>query len=436
MNNKSNRSVAAFERASRVLVGGVDSPVRAFKAVGGVPLFIGSGAGSKVYDLDGSEYVDYVGSYGPAILGHAHGEVVEALRETAGSGTSFGAPNEAETVLAEMIIERVSSVEKVRFVNSGTEAVMTACRLARGVTGRDIIIKCSGCYHGHLDSMLVAAGSGATTLGIPSSPGVPAGATAETLLVDYNNLDAVREVMQVSAGKIAGIIVEPIAGNMGVVPPADGYLAGLREICDDNGVLLILDEVMTGFRVAPGGAQELFGVRADITTMGKIIGGGLPVGAVGAPAGIMDNLAPLGAIYQAGTLSGNPLAMAAGIATLKLIGADGFYDTLESTSAQLEQGLKAQASAAGLAGKVCINRVGSMICVFFTPGPVTDYASATGSDTKAFATWFHAMTRAGIYLPPSQFETIFVSGAHSEQDISKTVAAAGLAFQASAGTIV
>jgi len=276
MNNKSNRSVAAFERASRVLVGGVDSPVRAFKAVGGVPLFIGSGAGSKVYDLDGSEYVDYVGSYGPAILGHAHGEVVEALRETAGSGTSFGAPNEAETVLAEMIIERVSSVEKVRFVNSGTEAVMTACRLARGVTGRDIIIKCSGCYHGHLDSMLVAAGSGATTLGIPSSPGVPAGATAETLLVDYNNLDAVREVMQVSAGKIAGIIVEPIAGNMGVVPPADGYLAGLREICDDNGVLLILDEVMTGWRVHSQGAQALYGVVPDLVCLGKVLGGGRP----------------------------------------------------------------------------------------------------------------------------------------------------------------
>ncbi len=427
----SEATATMFAAAGRVLVGGVNSPVRAYLAVGGQPPFIARGCGPKIIDVDGNEYIDYVGSYGPMILGHAHERVTTAINLAVGRGTSFGAPTEAEVVLAERVVRAIDSVQKVRFTNSGTEAVMTAIRLARGVTGRDKIIKFVGCYHGHCDAMLVQAGSGAATLGIPSSPGVPAGATSDTILADYNDLPAVAKAFAEHGRQIAAVLVEPVAGNMGVVPPADGFLPGLRDLCDRHGAMLIFDEVMTGFRVARGGAQELYGVRADISTLGKVIGGGMPVGAVGASAEIMDNLAPVGPVYQAGTLSGNPAAMAAGIATLDVIAGDAdFYTNLEATAAALEAGLQAAAQAAGLESKVRLNRVGSMLCCFFTGASVTDYASAAAANGKAFAAWFNTMLAEGIYLPPSPFEAIFVSAAHKAEDIESTCRAARKAFAA------
>ena len=431
MSRSMAKSEAAFAAAKKVLVGGVNSPVRAFAAVGGNPPFIASASGSQITDIDSNTYVDYVASYGPAILGHAHPKVTEAIIAASKRGTSFGAPTEPERLLAEAVIAAVESVEMVRFVSSGTEAVMSAVRVARGVTGRSRIVKCIGCYHGHADPLLVAAGSGALTLGVPSSPGVPAGATADTLLVDYNDLTSAREAFTACDGQIAAVLVEPVAGNMGVVCPADGYLQGLRDLCDEFGALLIFDEVMTGFRVAYGGAQSLYGIRPDMTTMGKIIGGGMPVGAVGASVEIMSHLSPVGPVYQAGTLSGNPAAMAAGLATLELIRADGFYEELEQKSSSLAAGL-AQAAEAALPGQVSFNRVGSMMSAFFTPDAVTDFPSATASNLKAFTAYFNHMLDAGVYLAPSQFEAMFVSSAHSDADLAKTVDAAAGAFAAAA----
>ena len=428
MKERREKSEAAFRRGGKVLVGGVNSPVRAFAAVGGTPPIIERGKGSKLTDIDGNEYIDYVASYGPMILGHAPESVVTAIGKAVLRGTSYGAPTEGETHLAEAIISAVASIEKIRFVSSGTEATMSAVRLARGATGRDKIVKLIGCYHGHADALLVSAGSGATTLGVPSSPGVPAGATADTMLLAYNDLPGMAAAFAAHGDEIAGVLVEPVAGNMGVVPPADGYLAGLRRLCDDHGTLLIFDEVMTGFRVAFGGAQELYGVRPDLTALGKIVGGGMPVGAFGGPAALMKHLAPEGPVYQAGTLSGNPAAMAAGLATLQEIRTEGLYEQLERTSASLEAHLRAAAEEAGLKEKVFFTRVGSMMCCFFTPGPVTDYASATASNTKAYAAYFHAMLDAGIYLAPSQYEAMFVSAAHSEADIDQTGRAASTAF--------
>ena len=423
------RSQAAFERANRSLVGGVNSPVRAYRAVDQAPVFVQRAKGSHIFDVDGNDYVDYVCSYGPAILGHAADPVIAAIHAVVDGGTTFGAPTEPETALAEAIIAAVPSVEKVRCVSSGTEAMMTAIRLARGATGRCRIVKFSGCYHGHSDGLLVAAGSGATTLGVPNSPGVTDGAAGDTILVPYNNLG---EVEAVCDDTVAAVLVEPVAGNMGVVPPADGYLPGLRDICDRTGALLIFDEVITGFRVSLGGAQQLFGVRPDITAMGKIIGGGMPVGAIGGAAAIMNNLSPVGKVYQAGTLSGNPVAMAAGLATLKILAQDGFYADLEGRSAKLAAGMAQASDGAGLADKVCFNRVGSMLCGFFTPGPVTNYEDATASNCDAFTAYFRVMLEGGIFLAPSQFETMFVSAAHSESDIQQTIDTAAAAFAAAA----
>ena len=432
MTRKPAKSEAAFAQAGEVLVGGVNSPVRAFKAVGGVPRFIVSARGSKITDIDGNEYVDYVCGYGPGILGHAHPKVVQAVTAAARRGFCYGAPTEAETELAEMVVDAFPSIQKVRFVSSGTEAVMSAIRLARGATGRNGIVKCVGCYHGHADALLVAAGSGATTLGVPSSPGVPEGAADDTLLVPYNDLAAAGEVFDRHGSQIAAMLVEPVAGNMGVVPPAEGYLPGLRSLCDAAGTLLIFDEVMTGFRIAHAGAQELYGVRADLTTLGKVIGGGMPVGAFGGGPELMANLSPEGPVYQAGTLSGNPLAMAAGIATLKILRDGRIYAHLEARSATLATGLVQAASDAGLKDKVCFNRIGSMLCCFFARPPVTDYASAVASNTKAYAAFFHAMLDAGVNLAPSQFEAMFVSMAHTDADIARTAEAASPAFAAAA----
>lgn len=429
---RGEKSEAAFQRGKKVLVGGVNSPVRSFAAVGGTPPVITRAIGAYLTDLDENTYIDYVCSYGPLILGHAPEAVVTAVSKQALRGTSYGAPSEGETLLAEMIVAAIDSVEKVRFVSSGTEAAMTAVRLARGATGRAKIVKCIGGYHGHADALLVSAGSGATTLGVPSTPGVPAGAVADTILVPYNDLPAVEEAFAAAPEQIAALLLEPVAGNMGVVRPDDEYLQSLRRLCDQHGALLVLDEVMTGFRVAYGGAQELFGVRPDLTVLGKIIGGGMPVGAVAGPADLMDQLSPAGDIYQAGTLSGNPVAMAAGLATLQSLRQEGFYERLEDTSAALETGLRAAAEAAGLEGKACFNRVGSMICCFFAPPPVRDYAAATASNIKAFAAYFHEMLDGGVYLPPSQFEAIFVSAAHSQDDIAQTVKVAKGAFTAAA----
>ena len=432
MPRRTDKSEPAFQRAQKVLVGGVNSPVRAFAAVGGTPPIIAKAKGAHITDIDGNTYVDYVGSYGPAILGHAAEPVMTAISKTIRHGTSYGAPTELETRLAEAVVAAVPSVQKVRFVNSGTEAVMSAIRLARAATGRKKIIKCIGCYHGHADALLVSAGSGATTLGVPSSPGVPPGATADTLLVPFNDPAAAQAALGAHRGEIAAMVVEPVAGNMGVVPPVQGYLASLREICDEASALLIFDEVMTGFRVAYAGAQGLYDVRPDITTLGKIIGGGMPVGALGASGDLMKHLSPEGPVYQAGTLSGNPAAMAAGLATLQALQEEGFYDALERRSAELALGLESCAREAGLVGKVSFNRVGSMLCCFFCGPPVTDYAGATASNTRAYAAWFHAMLDGGVYLAPSQFEAIFISAAHDETDIQHTVETAAGAFAAAA----
>ena len=424
------KSQAAFLRGSKVLVGGVNSPVRAFAAVGGLPPVIERAKGSRITDIDGNEYVDYVGSYGPAILGHAPEAVVTAICKAVHRGASYGAPTELETRLAEAVAAAVGSIEKVRFVSSGTEAAMSAIRLARGATGRNKIVKFVGCYHGHADALLVSAGSGALTLGVPSSPGVPPGATADTVLASYNDLAGAAEAFEPNKGQIAAVLVEPVAGNMGVVPPAEGFLAGLRELCTAEGALLIFDEVMTGFRVAPGGAQELYGVVPDLTVLGKIIGGGLPVGAFGGKAELMSNLAPEGPVYQAGTLSGNPAAMAAGLTTLAELREEGFYERLEAKSAALAAGLAGAAESVGVGDRVFFTRVGSMLCCFFTPGPVGDFATATAGNTEAYKAYFHAMLEAGVYLAPSQYEAMFVSIAHSDEDIAKTCRAAKAGFEA------
>ncbi len=420
------RSEAAFRAAREVMPGGVSSPVRAFGAVGGVPRYIAKGAGAVLTDLDGCCYTDYVGSWGPLILGHADERVVAAINKAAAKGCSFGAPTEAEIRLAELIIARMPSIEMVRFVNSGTEATMSAMRLARGFTGRDALVKFEGCYHGHADALLVKAGSGLLTFGTPSSPGVPNGATADTLVLPYNNLSAAKDLFAEHGKRIAAVLVEPIAGNMGCVPPTEGFLAGLRSLCDQHGTLLVFDEVMTGFRVAPGGAQQLYGVQPDLTCLGKVLGGGLPIAAYGGRREIMEQVSPLGPVYQAGTLAGNPLATAAGIATLEALAEPDVYETLEARSARLAEGLAQAARAAG----VCVfqTRVGSMSSVFFTDGPVTDYASAVRSDTRAYARYFHAMLERGVYLAPSQYECMFVSLAHTDDLIESTIQAADEAF--------
>ena len=410
-----------------MLPGGVNSPVRAYQSVGCEPVTVRSGHGCRVTDIDGNAYVDYVGSFGPLILGHAHGAVTDAIATTAQQGTSFGMPTELETQLAKAVIDAVSSVEVVRFVNSGTEATMTALRLARAVTGRAKIVKCVGGYHGHADGLLVQAGSGATTLGVPSSPGVPEPITAQTLLLPYNDADAAASLFNEHKGEIAAIIVEPIAGNMGCVPPVEGYLAELRRLCDAHGTLLIFDEVMTGFRVAYSGAQSLCGVTPDLTCLGKIIGGGLPCAAYGGREDLMRQMAPEGPVYQAGTLSGNPLAMAAGLTTLEHLREPGLYDQLEKTSARLASGLQKAAKSANVT--VQINRVGSMLTVFFSDQPVHNYDEAIASDTDAFGRFFRSMLDGGVLLPPSQFEAWFVSLAHDDEAIDATIAASERAFR-------
>jgi glutamate-1-semialdehyde 2,1-aminomutase len=422
MSEQKTQSEALFARAQRVIPGGVNSPVRAFKAVGGSPPFIVWGEGSRVRDADGRVYIDYLGSWGPLILGHAFPDVVQAVRDAALSGTSYGAPCPAEVELAERVVRSMPSIEKVRFVSSGTEAAMSALRLARGFTGRNKILKFEGCYHGHADSLLVAAGSGVATLGIPGSPGVPAGTVADTLTAPYNDVRAVEQVVAAHGSDLAAVIVEPVAGNMGCVLPAAGYLESLREITRRTGALLVFDEVITGFRLGLGGAQAQYRVTPDLTCLGKIIGGGLPVGAYGGRAEIMARVAPEGPVYQAGTLSGNPLAMAAGCAALDALQAPGVYERLAALTTRLTDGLAAAAKAAGV--EVTINRVASMFTVFFGRGPVTDYASAKAADTARFARFFHGMLRRGVYLPPAQFEAAFVSLAHTELDVHTTVRAA------------
>ena len=416
-----------FEAARKVIPGGVNSPVRAFGSVGGVPRFIREAAGARMTDADGGEYVDYVGSWGPMILGHNHPEVRAAVAEALERGTSFGAPSPGEVGLAELVVEMVPSVEVVRFVNSGTEATMSALRLARAATGRDRMIKFRGGYHGHADAFLVEAGSGAATLGVPSSPGVTEGAARDTLVAEYNDLDSVRSLFEQYPGEVATVIVEPVAGNMGCVPPAEGFLEGLRSLCDEHGALLIFDEVMTGFRLAAGGAQERFGVMPDLTTMGKVIGGGLPVGAFGGREELMRRVAPDGPVYQAGTLSGNPLAVAAGLATLtRLKEEPGIYDTLERLGERLEAGYARLVDR--YPDRLSWNRVGSMATLFFTGETVTGWATSAGQDRERFGRYFHGMLERGIYLPPSPFEALFISAAHTEADVDRTVEAAGAAL--------
>jgi len=416
------RSVAAFERAKAVIPGGVNSPVRAFKGVGGSPVFVAAASGSRFTDLDGNSYLDFVMSWGPLILGHAYPAVIEAVTRAAARGTSYGAPTEAESELAELVVAMVPSVEKVRFCSSGTEATMSALRLARGFTGRDKLVKFAGCYHGHGDSFLISAGSGALTMGTPDSPGITAGTAHDTLSLPYNDLDAVRAAFEAHPKAIAAVIIEPYVGNMGLVLPRPGFLAGLRELCTAHGALLIFDEVMTGFRVAPGGVQEREGIRPDLTTLGKIIGGGLPVGAFGGRAEIMDQLSPLGAIYQAGTLSGNPLAMAAGTATLRALQEPGVYERLDAAGARFVEGLDDVLERHGVAHQAGAR--GSMVGFFFTDQPVVDLASAKRADTAFYARFFHAMLDRGVYLAPSQFEASFLSLAHTDADIDATIAAA------------
>jgi len=421
------RSSTLFNRAKQIIPGGVNSPVRAFKSVGADPLFIKKALGSHVFDEDGNNYIDYVGSWGPMILGHCHPQVVAAVKQCMDSGSSFGAPTELEITLAQMVIDAVPSIEMVRMVSSGTEATMSAIRVARGYTGRDKILKFSGCYHGHADALLVKAGSGAATFGVPDSPGVPADFAKHTLTAEYNSLDSVSRLLAENKDQVACIILEPVAGNMGTVPPRPGFLEGLRELCTNQGIVLIFDEVMSGFRVSYGGAQQLYGVTPDMTTLGKIIGGGLPVGAFGGKREIMEKLSPSGGIYQAGTLSGNPLAMTAGIETLKLLQQPGFYQQLESKSAALSEGISQAAKAAGY--PIYSTRVGSMFCAFFTKGEVFDWPTASSCDTAAFATYFKAMLNEGIYLAPSQFETAFMSISHSQSEIDATIAAAAKSFK-------
>ena len=428
MSRITKRSEELFAEALKYLPGGVDSPVRAYRAVGGTPLFVGHGLGARLWDADGNEYIDYVSSCGPLILGHAHPRVVAALQRAAARGTSFGAPTELETQLARLVIQAFPSIERVRFVNSGTEATMSALRLARGFTGRDRIVKFDGCYHGHADALLVQAGSGVLTLGTPDSAGVPKAATADTISAPYNDLTTLARIFDENRGQIAAVIVEPVAGNMGVVPPQPGFLAGLRELTQTAGSLLIFDEVMTGFRVAFGGMQELTGLRADLTCLGKVIGGGLPVGSYGGRADVMARLAPAGPVYQAGTLAGNPLAMTAGLETLSELAKPGTYEVLEERSARLAVGMAESARAAGIA--TVATRVGSMFTTFFTDEPVVDYVSAKRASIRRYARFFHEMLQRGVYLAPSQFEAGFLSLAHSDDDVQQTVEAARGAFAA------
>jgi glutamate-1-semialdehyde 2,1-aminomutase len=422
------RSGELMARAKRVIPGGVNSPVRAFRSVGGDPLLIARGKGPRIWDADGNEYIDYVCSWGPLILGHAPDRVLAAINAAAASGTSFGASTEREVVFAELITRLVPSIEKVRLVSSGTEATMSALRVARGFTGRDRVVKVEGGYHGHGDSFLVRAGSGAMTLGVPDSAGVPAGVAADTLTIAYNDLDAARALFAQRGGEIAALIIEPVAGNMGVVPPRPGYLEGLREVTRQAGSLLILDEVITGFRLGLGGAQARYSVKPDLTCLGKIIGGGLPVGAYGGRAAIMDRVAPDGPVYQAGTLSGNPLAVAAGQATLQALIDDDPYADLERLAAQLDAGMLAAARERGI--PLCVNRVGSMLTAFFCEGPVVDYPTAKTADAKRFARFHAEMLARGIYLAPSQFEAGFLSTAHSADDVARTVEAGRQALRA------
>ncbi len=421
-----DRSEELFASAVELIPGGVNSPVRAFRGVGGTPRFIKSACGATITDVDDRTYIDYVGSWGPMILGHADGEIVTALQQAAARGTSYGAPNELEVLLAQDIVDAVPSMEMVRMVSSGTEATMSAIRLARGVTGRDKLVKFEGCYHGHGDSLLVKAGSGVATLGLPDSPGVPASLAANTLTLPYNNSDSLQEVFS-KHEDIAAVIIEPVVGNMGCVPPRPGYLEAVREITSAHGALLIFDEVMTGFRVARGGAQELYGIAPDITTLGKIIGGGLPVGAYGGSKDLMRNIAPAGPIYQAGTLSGNPLSMTAGLITLRRLRDPSIYERLELSSAQLCEGMSTAALDAGVT--TITNRVGSMFTTFFTEGPVFDWQTANSCDRQLYGRFFHSMLDQGIYLAPSQFEAGFVSVAHTEEIIGRTIEAARKGFK-------
>lgn len=415
-----------FTRAQKSIPGGVNSPARAFGAVGGTPVVMDRANGAYLYDIDGNRYIDYIGSWGPHILGHRHPAVIDAILGALAKGTSFGAPCELETELAELVIDAVPSIERVRMVNSGTEATMSAIRVARGFTGRNVLIKFAGCYHGHVDSLLVKAGSGALTLGTPSSPGVPPGCTADTLVLDYNDPDQLNQAFRQRGTEIAAVILEPVVGNMGVVIPSQEFLQALQQQCEQHGALLIFDEVMTGFRVAYGGAQSLFGIKPDLTTLGKIIGGGMPVGAYGGRADVMNVVSPVGPVYQAGTLSGNPIAMASGIATLKTLHDTNPYPWLEALTKTLVDGLAKRASKAGIAHT--IPQIGSMFTLFFNPEPVTNLNIASKCDTKAFAKYFHAMLQQGVYLACSQYEANFVSAAHSDQDIQQTLDAAERAF--------
>jgi len=424
---KRKKSITVYRRALEVIPGGVDSPVRAFKAIGISPTFVDRAKGSKIWDIDGNEYIDYVGSWGPMILGHAHPAVVAALKKAIPKGTSYGAPTFLEVELAAKVKKAFPSMELMRMVSSGTEAVMSAIRLARGYTGKDKIIKFEGCYHGHGDSLLVKAGSGATTFGIPDSLGVPEDLARHTLTASYNDLEGVKSLVRQHSGQIACIIVEPIAGNMGVVLPEKEFLEGLRKICNGEGILLVFDEVISGFRAAYGGAQELYNIKADLTCLGKIIGGGLPVGAYGGKREIMEKIAPLGGVYQAGTLSGNPLAMTAGLMTLELLKSKKVYQDLEKKTSYLTEAISEKAEEIGI--PITINRGTGMFTLFFTAGPVRDYRTAKTSDTKRFAQFFIEMMEQGIYLPPSQFEAWFISLAHSQKDLDQTIEACDAAFK-------
>jgi len=422
----SKHSQQLFQQAQRYLVGGVNSPVRAFKAVGGSPLFIQQAKGSRIYDADENEFIDYVGSWGPLILGHSHPTVVKAVKKAVELGSSYGAPTELETNLAQTICTAIPSIELVRFVSSGTEAVMSALRLARAFTGRSKIVKFAGCYHGHSDGLLAKAGSGLATLGIPSSPGVPISWTNDTLIAPYNDIKAVEQIFYDYGSEIAALIIEPIAGNMGLVLPKAGFLEQLRNLTNKAGVLLVFDEVITGFRVGYGGAQNLYNIEPDLTCLGKIIGGGFPIGAFGGHKSIMEMLAPLGSVYQAGTLAGNPVAMTAGFETLAILIKPGFYKELERKTGILAQGIANSAAKVGI--EIQIARLGSMFTLFFSKDPIVDYDTACQSDTNLYAKFFHGMLSQGIYLPPSQFETAFVSAAHSNRDIQATIAAASHTF--------
>lgn len=423
-----SKSQELFGEARELIPGGVNSPVRAYRSVGGDPVFISRGEGSKIYDVDGNEYIDYVQSYGPLILGHRHPKVMEALRECLDIGTSFGAPTALENKMAKLITKALPSVEMVRMVNSGTEATMSALRLARGYTKRDKILKFEGCYHGHADFLLIKAGSGALTLGVPDSPGVPASVAGNTIVAPYNDIDALRKIFAEQGEQIAAVIIEPVVGNMGCVPPQPGFLQDVRSLTAEYGTLLVFDEVMTGFRVSYHGAQGYYGIDPDLTTLGKIIGGGLPVGAYGGKRKIMEMVAPAGPVYQAGTLSGNPLAMTAGIVNLEILSHPGVYEELERKSAKLGDGMQKAAGDAGV--KCSFNRVGAMFTGFFTDVPVVDFATATTSDTKKFAVWFRKMLDLGVYFAPSQFEAGFMSFVHTDEDIEKTIDAARIAYQA------